>query len=79
MKVELNLYATLRRYLPSQEEEGGNIVETKEGITVEELLTGFDVPVDTVKIVFVNGVHAEIDHRLAEGDRVGVFPPVGGG
>jgi molybdopterin converting factor small subunit len=37
------------------------------------------VPPDEVKIVFVNGVSRRFDHVLADGDRVGIFSPVGGG
>jgi len=30
-------------------------------------------------LVLVNGVHARDDHRLAPGDEVSLFPPLGGG
>ena len=79
MKIELNLYATLQRYFPVEKGEGANIVEADEGITVEGLLSGYDVPINMVKIIFVNGVHSKADRQLQDGDRVGVFPPVGGG
>lgn len=32
-----------------------------------------------VKVVFVNGRHSHLDAPLQDGDRVGIFPAVGGG
>ncbi|MFC1840552.1 MoaD/ThiS family protein [Thermodesulfobacteriota bacterium] len=78
MKIELRLYASLVVYMP----ETGNtdaVVDIKQGISIRELLEQFNVPLDSVKIIFVNGVHAERDKILKEGDRVGIFPPVAGG
>ncbi len=49
------------------------------GITVRELLEAMKVPLEAVKVVFLNGVQATGDEVLREGDRIGVFPPVAGG
>ena len=79
MKVELNLYASLKRYLP--EETGGKSLpmELQEGTTVKELLDQLKLPSKAVKVVFLNGVHASGRETLKDGDRLGVFPPVAGG
>jgi molybdopterin converting factor small subunit len=37
-----------------------------------------NVAEDQVKLVFINGKKAEASARLADGDQVGLFPPVGG-
>jgi len=74
MKVELNLYASLGRSVPRK-----GPVEIDEETTIMGLLRRLDVPLDKVKIIFLNGVHARGDETLHEGDRVGVFPPVAGG
>ncbi len=80
MKIELNLYASLARYLPRDAGAPGNrIREVSEGTTILELLHDLQVPMDKVKLIFVNGLHARSDEILREGDRVGVFPPVAGG
>jgi molybdopterin converting factor small subunit len=80
MKIELNLYASLRAYLPpANQGETKESTEVREGTTVRELLAHLGVPVDAVKIMFLNGVHANGDEMLKEGDRLGVFPPVAGG
>lgn len=78
MKIEFRLYASLSRYMP-EEWRTSSTVEVREGITVKELLQALKVPVDAVKVFFINGVHATGDEALRDGDRVGVFPPVAGG
>ncbi|NPU84045.1 MAG: MoaD/ThiS family protein [Syntrophaceae bacterium] len=80
MKIELNLYASLARYLPRDTRAPGDrIREVSEGTTILELLRSLQVPMDKVKLIFLNGLHARGDEILHEGDRVGVFPPVAGG
>lgn len=79
MKIELRLFASLSRYLP--ERQTGNLcaMEIPEGTTIKELLQRLAIPAETRKIIIVNGVHAGDNQALAEGDRIGVFPPVAGG
>jgi len=83
IRVEVRLYATLRKYQPegNNSEPGEALVrELAEGTTVQKLLKNeLRVPPGEVKTVFVNGVSRRFDHVLADGDRVGIFPPVGGG
>ena len=49
------------------------------GITVGELLEQLDIPQDMIKLVFIDNVRAELTSILKGGERVGIFPPVGGG
>ena len=80
MKIEVRLYAFLARYGPSNGiGKPPQTMEVAEGTTIRELLDVLNVPAEAVKIIFVNGVHAEGGEVLKEGDRVGVFPPVAGG
>jgi len=80
MKIELNLFASLARSLPRAEgEPGERLREVGEGTTIVALLTRLQVPLDRVKLIFLNGVHARGDEILREGDRVAVFPAVAGG
>ncbi len=37
------------------------------------------ITIHTNRVIFVNGVVRGDEHRLADGDEVGLFPPVGGG
>lgn len=79
MKVEVNLFASLSRYKPEHTRGDSWLMDLNDGITVEELLQLLNVPGDEVKLIFINGVHVERDTILKNGDRVGIFPPVGGG
>jgi molybdopterin synthase sulfur carrier subunit len=80
VKIELKLYASLGRYMPQAllEKEQGYL-EVEEGTTIKVLLEDLKVPLDTVKLIFVNGIHAKENEVLKDGDRLGVFPPVAGG
>jgi molybdopterin synthase sulfur carrier subunit len=78
MRIELRLYASLSRFMPEQW-RGSPTVEVNEGVTVKGLLEAMKVPLEIVKVIFINGVHAKGDEALRDGDRVGVFPPVAGG
>ena len=79
MKIELRLFASLSRYLP--ERQTGNLcaMEIPEGTSIKELLQCLAIPAAIRKIIIVNGVHAGDNQTHAEGDRIGVFPPVAGG
>ena len=79
MKVEVNLYATLARYLPDEVRQGDHLMELPDGTTMGELLQQLQIPSEEAKLMFVDGVHADVDAVLREGNRVGIFPPVGGG
>jgi molybdopterin converting factor small subunit len=79
MKIELRLYASLGRYLPEKKKDNSCIAEVEPGTTIRKLLLQFHIPPEARKIIFLNGIHAQGDEVLQEGDRVGVFPPVAGG
>jgi molybdopterin converting factor small subunit len=74
--VKVNLYATLRKYVggaPSVE------VEIEPGQTVAEVLARLGVPADQTRIIFINNRAAGLSHVLQGGERLGVFPAIGGG
>ena len=79
MKIEVNLFATLVQYKPENTGRKPWIETCEDGITVNSLLGVLKVPLDEVKVIFVNRMRADGDAVLEDGDRVGVFPPVGGG
>ena len=75
-QVQVKLYASLRSHVggaPSLD------VEIKPRATVAELLEGLGVPTQQARIVFVNNRVAGLSRCLDDGDRVGVFPAIGGG
>lgn len=80
MNVDFYLYASLAGYLPEEARaEKKTMVSVPSGATARDLLKRFAVPEKDVKLVFVNGVRRDLDAVVSDGDRVGVFPPVGGG
>jgi len=73
--VTLKLFATLSRFTP----DSGDRYPIAPGTTVKHLLEKLGVPEDDVRLIFINGIKGHLTSTLADGDRVGIFPPVGGG
>ncbi len=79
MKINLNLYASLAEYLPDRARGNPNPIELPEGTTIKQLIEQLHIPLDTPRIIFINGSHAPLEAILNEGDRLGMFPPLAGG
>lgn len=79
MDLEIRLYATLRTFAPSSATAGVFFIKVPEEITVGELLTHVGIPAKLVHMKMVNGVGVSDDRVLKTQDRVGLFPPIGGG
>lgn len=77
-RIELRLFGHLRDYLPEPGNPGVWIT-VPDGFTLEELIQHLKIPRTDPKIVLVNGIHAEMEKVLADGDRVSIFPPIAGG
>lgn len=73
MKLEIKLFATLRPYMKGVCEDGS--LEVADETTVANIVELLKLPDEQVRLVFVNGRHVGREHVLAEGDRVGIFPP----
>ncbi|AIF53338.1 MoaD/ThiS family protein [Pelosinus sp. UFO1] len=78
MYIEVRLYATLRRYYPSWI-AGVSSVEVQADSRVSDLLNTMKIDMAEVHIIMINGVSSTLDSALQVGDRVGLFPAVGGG
>lgn len=74
MRLEIKCFASLACHAP----QGGFLV-VPEGSTVGEVIHTLSVVPEEVKIIFINGVHAESASLLHDGDRLGLVPAVGGG
>lgn len=79
MKIRLKLFAGLRAVHGLGGQAGGGDVEAAESSTVARVLEELGVSLEAAKIILVNGRHADLETVLEEGDRLSVFPPVGGG
>ncbi len=78
MKVKVKLFGHLREKLP-QENEGGALLELREGATVSDLLSHLSLPLDAAPTIFINDRQERRDASLHEGDRVSLIPPLVGG
>ncbi len=79
MPVLVKLSTSLRRLVPEYDPLAGLEVEPRPGESAAELMARLGIPPDKVKVIMINGLAAGPDTILADGDRVGLFPPVGGG
>ncbi len=76
MRIDVKCFATLARYQP----EGPlDLPDMPDGATVSRAMQDLGVPPDEVAVIFVNGRGASPETVLSEGDRLGLFPAVGGG
>jgi len=74
-RIKPKRYATLQTLLPPEGED----YPISPGISVQELLSQLNLPVDKAKLIFIDGRRADLLSKLNGGERVGIFPPVGGG
>ena len=79
IKVDCRLYAALRKYAPEYRLGEAMELELPDETTLAELYELLKVPPDEVKRTFVNGLSKAPSHLLSDGDRVALFPPIGGG
>jgi molybdopterin converting factor small subunit len=74
VKLTVKLFASLR--------EGRfeiQHMDAPDGSTVRSLAVAIGIPRDEILVVFLNNRHAELEAALSEGDRLSIFPLVGGG
>jgi sulfur-carrier protein len=79
MPLTVLLAATLRKYVPGYDAGTGYIMQIEDGTSVRDLAQRLFIPEQEVKLIMVNGVHADWDTMLKGDERVAYFPPVGGG
>jgi len=79
MEIEVNLFASLARLKPADAGRKSWQVQCDEGTTVSTLLLQIGIPEKEVKLIFRNGIMSSPEEMLQDGDRLGIFPPVGGG
>ena len=73
--IQIKLFATLQRFMPASAEN----YAIKTGTTIGTLLQQLYIPEDKAKLIFIDGLKAELTTVLIGGERIGIFPPVGGG
>lgn len=73
MHIDVKCFATLASYAPTAP------LELPEGATPALVMERLGLPPAEVRIIFINGAHAQVEAPLKDGDRLGLFPAVGGG
>lgn len=79
MAIHVKLSTSLRDYVPEYRPADGLWVEAGPAVTAKTLAGQVGLPLEAIKIIMVNGAHAEFETLIKDGDRVGYFPAVGGG
>jgi len=79
MLVEVRVFSGLERFLEKKRFGEPFSVEIQEGSSLRDLLEQIGIPEDQVFTTLIDGKHRELDYILNEGERVSLFPPVGGG
>jgi sulfur carrier protein ThiS len=75
INIKIKLFATLRALSP----ETADDYLIPAGTTVYALLEELKIPVEEVNLVFINGNCGNLTSILEGGDRLSVFPSLGGG
>jgi len=75
MVISIKCYATLAPHQPEQSEA----YPIEHGETIHSLLNKLGLRDNDVKLAFHNGKHATLDTPIQDGDRLALFPAVGGG
>ncbi len=73
--VEVRLYASLKSKTPGASDQ----FPIDPGATVADVMAALEIPLESVKLIFINGVKGEPYSKLTGGERIAIFPPVGGG
>ena len=47
--------------------------------SVKDVVRALNIPEKDAKLIFINSVRQDLATTLQDGDRLGIFPPVGGG
>jgi len=79
MSIKVFLSSTLRQYIPGYDPLAGAEFSLERKTTVFELCKLMNIPQVKIKIIIVDGRNESFDYELRGDERVGLFPPVGGG
>jgi uncharacterized protein with PIN domain len=74
MYAELRFYAELRDLLPRTRRSGRIVHAFREPGSVKDVIESHGVPHTEVELILVNGRSVGLDHQVADGDRISVYP-----
>lgn len=79
MALQIFLNATLRQYIPGYNPYQGIALAVRPGATVAQVIARLGLPEKEVALIMVDGRRQEADFILEGTERLGLFPPIGGG
>jgi molybdopterin converting factor small subunit len=79
MRIQVKLYATLRRYQPDVPRGAALPLDLPPGATVSQVIQQLGIPDGVPLVAMVNSSVCKLEHALAEDDTLSLFPPVAGG
>jgi molybdopterin synthase sulfur carrier subunit len=75
ISIDLKLFASLQNFTP----QASDVQVVEAGTSVRSLVQQLGIPEKKTKLIFINNIKVTLDSVLKDGDRLGIFPPVGGG
>jgi molybdopterin synthase sulfur carrier subunit len=78
-KVEVRLFASLRKYHPNSGDGAAFTLELGDKASLGDLVNQLKVPRQEIGVLMVNGRWQKENYPLNDGDRIGLFPLIGGG
>ncbi len=78
-KVEVRLYASLRKYHSNPGSSEALVISLDNEAKLGDLLNKLKIPREEIGVLMVNGNWQKESYRLQDGDRIGIFPLIGGG
>ncbi|MFN8641413.1 MAG: MoaD/ThiS family protein [Candidatus Binatia bacterium] len=79
MRVQVRLFASLRKYLPPGGGGDTVTVDVPEGATVGDLAAALGIPREHARMAVVAGEQLDLSARLPADVEVNLFPPLAGG
>jgi molybdopterin synthase sulfur carrier subunit len=79
IRVNVRLFATLRRFFPDYNPEKGMDIKVEEGSTIENLIQSLQLPEKEAKVILINGKSKKTSDVITDGDQINIFTPIGGG
>lgn len=73
--ITLKLFATLSQFTPASLDK----YPIEPGAKIRDVIKQLGVSEDDIKLIFIDGKKGDLTSSLRGGERVGIFPPVGGG
>ncbi len=80
MTVEVKLFATLRKYLPSDGDGKTTTLDLPAPTRVGDVLAALNIPDAEAQLVLINGQHTpDRSHAIEQDCTVSIFPAMAGG